>query len=134
MSNYQKYIVTGHLGRDPETRSTKSEKMMTTFSLATDGARKDGDGKPETLWLDVVAFNKLAEICAEYLKKGAKVLVDGKLNSPRTFERKDGTVGVSLSLQADSVTFLGNRAENGHAGGEGGEAPATDDDTVDIPF
>lgn len=115
MSNntYQKCLFVGHIGREPESRVSNGGKPMTTFSLAVEGPRKDEDGQAETLWLDVVTFNKTAEICQQYLNKGSKVLVEGKLNPPRTFERRDGNTGVALSLWADRVLFLdGRRAQS----------------------
>ena len=131
MSNntYQKLIVIGHLGRDPETRATNGGKPMCTFPLAVEGPRKNGDGEAETVWFDVVTFNKTAEICPQYLAKGSKVLVEGKLNAPRTFERRDGETGVALSLWADRVQFLDSRRRDGQA--EGGPAAEASDD---IPF
>ncbi len=113
MSNntYQKILLIGHLGRDPETRATNGGKPMTTFSLAVEGPRKDGDGEAETVWFEVVTFGRQAEVCQEYLKKGGKVLVEGKLNPPRTFERRDGNTGVSLSVWPDlgGVKFMDSR-------------------------
>jgi single-strand DNA-binding protein len=128
-NTYQKCIFVGHLGRDPEGRDTGSGKPMATFPLAVEGPRRDDDGQAETLWLDVAAFNKTAEICQQYLAKGSKVLVEGKLNPPRTFDRRDGGVGVALSLWADRVQFLDGRRRDGGADGE--PAVGASDD---IPF
>ena len=131
MSNntYQKSIFVGHLGRDPESRESNGGRPMTTFSLAVEGPRKDEDGQADTLWLDAVTFNKTAEACQQYLTKGSKVLVEGKLNPPRTFERRDGETGVALSLWADRVQFLDSRRRDGQA--EGGPVVEAGDE---IPF
>ena len=105
MSTYQKYIVIGHLGRDPELRSAQSGTTMANFSLAVEAPRKGSDSQAETVWFDVTAFGKLAEVCKEYLNKGSKVLVEGKWNPPRTFDKRDGSVGVSLPFWAERVVF-----------------------------
>ncbi len=129
MSNntYEKCVFVGHLGRDPETRTSNGGKPMCTFPLAVEGPRKGEDGQAETLWLDVVTFNSTAEACQQYLNKGGKVLVEGKLNPPRTYERRDGGTGVALSLWADRVLFLDGRRR------EAEDAPAAEP-SPEIPF
>ena len=73
---------------------------MTTFSVAVDAALPAQDGQPATVWFDVVTTAKQAEICAQYLHKGDRVLVEGKLQPVRLYTRQDGTAGASLSLWA----------------------------------
>jgi single-strand DNA-binding protein len=107
---FQKLIIAGNLGRDPEMKFTPDGKAVTTFSVAV-SERKD-----ETLWARVTVWDKLAETCSAYLKKGAKVLVEGKLKpdadgNPRTYQRKDGTTGASYEVTASAVRFLSGKDE-----------------------
>ena len=142
---YQKIIVVGNLGNDPEMRYMPDGTAVTNFSLAsnrrwTDGAT--GQPRDETTWFRVSVWRKQAETANQYLSKGSKVLVEGRLRpdaasgGPRTFTRQDGTVGASFEITADTVRFLSGREESGdYAGGGDGEyqsAPAQEED--DIPF
>ena len=111
---YQKLIIIGNLGRDPEQRFTPDGTPVTTFSVAT--SRKFGE-KDETTWFRVTVWNKQAESCNQYLHKGSKVLVEGRLRpdesgNPRVFERKDGSSGASFEVTAESVRFLDGKARD----------------------
>lgn len=106
---YQKLIIIGNLGSDPEMRYTPATKAVTTFSVAV-------NNRDETMWVRVSAWEKLAETCNQYLHKGSKVLVEGRLKpdssgNPTTFTRKDGSVGASYEMTADNVRFLTGKAE-----------------------
>ncbi|MCP4418687.1 MAG: single-stranded DNA-binding protein [Chloroflexi bacterium] len=141
---YQKIIVVGNLGGDPEMRYMPDGTAVTNFSLAsnrrwTDGAT--GQPRDETTWFRVSVWRKQAETVNQYLSKGSKVLVEGRLRpdssgGPRTFTRHDGTVGASFEITADTVRFLSSREEDGSYsdGGDAGQqaAPAAEED--DIPF
>jgi single-strand DNA-binding protein len=95
--------VTGNLGRDPELKDTRTGKKMATFSVASTTKR---DGKdPETTWLDVVCFDRLAEDAAGNFRKGMKVIVLGQL-SMETFARKDGTEGSALRMVANDIGLM----------------------------
>ena len=124
---YQKIIIAGNLGRDPEMRYAPSGSPVTSFSVAS--SRKytnaEGDLVDETGWFRVSAWNRLGEVCAEYLHKGAKVLVEGRLKldpstgGPRIWQDNDGAARASFELTATTVTFLsGKPAENGEVEGE----------------
>ena len=107
---FHKIIIVGRLGADPEQKYTVDGKAVTSFSVAAEN-RKD-----ETLWFRVSAWEKMADVCGRYLKKGAKVLVEGALKAdaqgnPRTYERKDGTWGASFEVVASSVKFLSGKDE-----------------------
>ncbi len=108
---YQKLIIIGNLGKDPEMRYTTDGKAVTTFSVAASN-RKD-----ETVWFRVSTWDKQAETCNQYLKKGSKVLVEGRLQSdkesggPKLYQRKDGTWGASFEVAADTVRFLSGKDE-----------------------
>ena len=104
---YQKLILIGNLGRDPEC-AIPPKKPMTNFSMAT--SRKFGD-RDETTWFRVTVFGRQAEACNQYLRKGSKVLVEGRLytdgsSNPNVFQRKDGTYGASYEVTAETVRFL----------------------------
>ena len=110
---YQKLIIIGNLGSNPEQRFTPSGDPVTTFSVAT--SRKYGE-KDETTWFRVSVWGKQAESCNTYLSKGSKVLVEGRLRpdengNPRVYERKDGTWASSYELTAETVRFLAPKGE-----------------------
>jgi single-strand DNA-binding protein len=116
---YQKIIVVGNLGRDPEMRYTPSGQPVTNFSVATNRKWTNADGSPgeETVWFRVTAWGKLGETCNQYLSKGRQVLVEGRLTpdpetgGPRIWTRQDGTPGASFEITAFTVKFLGRRDE-----------------------
>lgn len=110
---YQKIIIIGNLGRDPEQRFTPDGKPVTNFSVATSRKYKDTE---ETTWFRVSTWDKQAEACNQYLHKGSKVLVEGRLRpdesgNPTVFQRKDGSWGASYEVTAESVRFLDGKAE-----------------------
>lgn len=142
---YQKIIIVGNLGNDPEMRYMPDGTAVTNFSVATNRRWTDGaSGEPreETTWFRVSVWRKQAETANQYLSRGSKVLVEGRLRpdpntgAPRLFTRQDGTVGASFEITADVIRFLSGREEAGYAGASGGEysaaAPAQEED--EIPF
>ncbi len=112
---YQKLIIIGNLGSNPEMRFTPNGDPVTSFSVAT--SRRYGD-KDETTWFRVTRFGKQAEVLAQYLLKGTLVLVEGRLKpdkntgSPKVFQKKDGSWGSSYEVTADTVRFLSSRGES----------------------
>jgi single-strand DNA-binding protein len=116
---YQKVIIVGNLGRDPEMRYTPQGKPVTNFSVATSRKWTNADGTPgeETIWFRVSAWGRTAEVCNEYLSKGRQVLIEGRLRpdpetgGPRLWTRQDGTAGASFEITAFTVKFLGGRGE-----------------------
>jgi single-strand DNA-binding protein len=140
---YQKIIVAGNLGNDPEMRYMPNGTAVTNFSLATNRRWTDqasGEPREETIWFRVSVWGRQAEMVNQYLSKGRMALVEGRLRpdpqtgGPRTYQRQDGTVGASFDLTADFVRFLGGRGEGGLEEGdfEGGGAAAQEED--EIPF
>lgn len=119
-------IVVGNLGRDPEMRYTPSGQAVTSFSVATSRQYNNPQGQQvkETIWFRVSAWGKQAETCNQYLKKGSKVLVEGRLTvdantgGPRIWNRQDGTPSASFEISASTVRFLSSRGEGGEGGGE----------------
>jgi len=128
--SYQKIIVVGNLGREPEMRYTPSGQAVTSFSVAVNETYTNNNGEKikKTIWFRVTTWGKQAEICNQYLKKGQQVLVDGRMNAdpstggPKIFTRQDGAAGASFEITAQTVRFLSSRAES--EGGGGGPIPA----------
>jgi single-strand DNA-binding protein len=140
---YHKILLVGNLGRDPEMRYTPSGQQVTTFSMATSEkwSGQDGQQHDRTIWWRVTAWGKQAETVNQYLKKGNRVLVEGRMNAdtngnPRTWTAQDGSVRASFEVTAQTIKFLTPRGEGGSAAANGGMAdtdmPA---ETMDeIPF
>jgi single-strand DNA-binding protein len=129
-NGYQRVIVVGNLGRDPDMRYSQKGTALTRFSVAAPAAMKDGE-KEQTVWYDVTAFGKQAEACNEYLKKGSKVLVEGRLNPVRVYQTESGETRTSLPLVADRVQFLSNRGDHNSAATS---EPDPIEGEADIPF
>mgnify|MGYP001604000504 CR=1 FL=1 len=137
---YHTIIVVGNLGRDPEMRYTPSGQAVTNLNVATNRQYTGQDGQPvkETIWFKVSVWGKSAEACNQYLSKGSKVLVEGRLNAdkqtggPRVWNRQDGTPGASFEVTAQTVRFLSSKSESGENGDEpaprGQEHQESDDD------
>ncbi|NNF50229.1 MAG: single-stranded DNA-binding protein [Woeseiaceae bacterium] len=148
-----KVIIVGNLGQDPETRYMPSGSAVTNFTVATNESWKDkqtGEQKDRTEWHRVAMFNRLAEIAAEYLRKGSQVYIEGKLRT-RKWQGQDGNDRYTTEIIADEMQMLGGRGEGGggasFGGGRGGNKgsskqgggsespqPGPDDFDDDIPF
>ena len=144
---FQKIIIVGNLGGDPEMRYMPDGSAVTSFSVATNRRWTDkGTGQPvdETTWFRVSVWGRRAEVANQYLSKGSKVLVEGRLKpdagtgGPRTWVAQDGTVRASFEITAENFSFVGSKGEDGgrFSGGSSGDfsggAPAAEED--DIPF
>lgn len=138
-------VLVGNLGRDPEMRYTPSGQAVTSFSVAVSEAYTNANGEKvkKTIWFRISAWGKQAESCNQYLKKGSKVLVEGRISAdpntggPKIWTKQDGTVGSSFEITATTVRFLSARGEVGDSGPVSGghnmdmaELPPEDD----IPF
>jgi single-strand DNA-binding protein len=121
MASVNKVILIGNLGRDPETRYMPDGAAITNISVATTDTWKDkqGEKQEKTEWHRVAFFGKLAEIAAEYLKKGSQVYVEGRLQT-RKWQDKDGNDKYTTEIVADRMQMLGSR--QGMGGGDR-EAP-----------
>ena len=95
------------MGRDPEMRYTAQGIPVTTFSLATSRPFTDGNGErqSETTWFNIITWRQLAENCNQYLQKGRRAFVEGRLQV-RNWEANDGRKGTSVEIVADVVRFL----------------------------
>jgi single-strand DNA-binding protein len=121
---YHTIIIVGNVGKDPEMRYTPSGQAVTSYSVATSRQYKNSAGATvkETIWFRVSSWGKRAEIDSQYIKKGMKVLVEGRLTcdpatgGPRTFTRQDGTAGASFEVTANTVQFLSSKGEGGGPG------------------
>lgn len=117
-----KVIVVGNLGGDPETRYMPSGSAVTNFTVATNESWKDkqtGEQKERTEWHKVAMFNRLAEIAAEYLRKGSQVYIEGKLRT-RKWQGQDGQDRYTTEIIADEMQMLGGRGGAGGGGSFGG--------------
>lgn len=121
-----KVIIVGNLGGDPETRYMPSGSAVTNLTVATNESWKDkqtGEQKDRTEWHKVAMFNRLAEVAAEYLRKGSQVYIEGKLRT-RKWQDKSGQDRWTTEIIADEMQMLGGRGgAGGGGGGGGGSAP-----------
>ena len=115
-----KCLIIGNLGRDPEMRYTPSGQAVTQFTVAVNRNYKDSQGErqEETEWFRVVAWGQQAEFAAEYLRKGQKVFVEGRIQT-RQWEGQDGQKRYTTELVANTIQNLERRPRE-DAGGDGG--------------
>ena len=145
-----KVILVGNLGQDPEVRYMPNGNAVTNISVATSESWKDkstGADQERTEWHRVVMFRRLAEIAGEYLRKGSKVYIEGKLRT-RKWQGQNGQDRYTTEIIADEMQMLGGRGggggnvgggpsqSGGSRGGSGGSPPPAPDDEFDddIPF
>ncbi len=147
-----KVILLGNVGKDPEIRATGSGMMVASFSLATTDRTKDqaGNWTDKTEWHNLVAFQRTAEIIRDYVKKGSKLYVEGKIQTRSWDDKNSGEKKYRTEIIVNDISLLSGRGE-----GEGGgynrssssssydqRSPASTDDLVqsteitdeDIPF
>ncbi len=119
-------MIIGNLTRDPETRTTPSDQPVTTFSVATNLIWTDANGEKQKKaeFHNVVAWRKLAEICAQYLKKGNKVYIEGRLQT-RDWEGQDGVKRYRTEIVAENMIMLDTK---GTGTGSRESAPSPTDD------
>ena len=145
MASVNKVILIGNLGSDPEVKYTPSGSAVANFNIATNESWTSKDGKKEerTEWHKIVVWNKLAELCGEYLSKGRPVYIEGRLQT-REWNDKDGNKRYTTEIVAQTIQFLGspmgdregrpagNRSARPASAGVAEAAPLEVDD--DIPF
>lgn len=145
MSGVNRAIIIGRLGQDPEVKYFQDGSAVCNFSVATSQEWKDkatGEKREKTEWHRIVAFRKLAELCAQYLAKGRQVYIEGRLQT-RQWE-KEGQTHYTTEIVANNLVFLGGRGGDNRPpapnpddnygpvfGGSGGYGSSDDDD---IPF
>ena len=120
-----KVILIGRVGREPEIRYTPSGSPVAKFSLATDEVFKDRNGEQQkhTEWHNIVAWNKLAEICGEYLTKGKQIYIEGGIRS-RQWEDQSGNKRTSYEIIARTMQMLGSKADSERAAASAPERAA----------
>lgn len=106
MASYNKVILIGRVTADPELRYTPSGKPVVNFAIAVDRPKINTDGKKEADFITIVAWQKLAEICANYLNKGKLIAIDGRLQV-RSFETQDGQKRKVYEVVANNMQMLG---------------------------
>ena len=138
-----KVIIVGNLGADPDSRAMPSGNAVTNISVATSESWNDrdtGEKQEKTEWHRVVFFNRLAEIAAQYLKKGSQVYVEGKIQT-RKWEDKEGNERWTTEIVANQMQMLGDRMSNDMSN-DNASSPqsssdndfSTDEFDDDIPF
>lgn len=115
--SYHKLTIVGNLGSDPEMRYTADGRAVTNFTLASNRQYTNSKSEKvkETVWFRISVWGNQAEACSNYLKKGSKVLVEGRMTpdkdtgGPRVWNKKDGTPASNYDVAASQVTFLDSR-------------------------
>ena len=138
-----KVIIVGNLGADPDSRAMPSGNAVTNISVATSESWNDrdtGEKQEKTEWHRVVFFNRLAEIAAQYLKKGSQVYVEGKLQT-RKWEDKEGNERWTTEVVANQMQMLGDRMSNDMSNDNASSSQSSSDNDYstdefddDIPF
>jgi single-strand binding protein len=114
MAGINKVIIVGHLGNDPEMRSMPNGEAVANISVATSEAWTDkntGERREVTEWHRIVFYRKLAEICGQYLKKGAQVYIEGRLRT-RKWQDQNGQDRYTTEIQGDVMQMLGTRPQS----------------------
>ena len=114
MAGINKVIIVGHLGNDPEMRSMPNGEAVANISVATNEAWTDkntGERREVTEWHRIVFYRKLAEICGQYLKKGAQVYIEGRLRT-RKWQDQNGQDRYTTEIQGDVMQMLGTRPQS----------------------
>jgi single-strand DNA-binding protein len=128
--SFNRVLILGNLGKDPELRFGTTGQAFCKFSVATTDTwnDKDGNKQEKTEWHSVTVFGKTAENCGQYLAKGRQVFVEGKLQT-RNYDDKDGVKRYVTEIVAQQVKFLG-----GNPGTQQSPSPQQAFDDSDIPF
>lgn len=116
-------VIGGVVGRDPEMKQSQGGMAIAKFSIAVDNGKEK-----DTEWFDIVAFDKQATLCGQYVKKGTTVVVVGRLSQSK-WEDKDGNKRTRVEIAANSVQLFGGKRDGG---GSGGSQSGINDN--DIPF
>ena len=141
-NSVNKAILVGRLGKDPEVKYTQGGTPVAKFTLATNEVWKDQNGEKQerTEWHNIVAWTRLAEICGQYLTKGSRVYVEGRIQT-RSWEDKEGNKRYITEIRADNLVMLSGKSEEARpeksaaaaasSDGSSADPEITDDD---IPF
>ncbi len=116
-----KVILIGNLGKDPEVRYTPNGLAVTNITVATSESWKDkqtGENQERTEWHRIVLYGRLAEIAGEYLRKGSKVYIEGRLQTRKWQDKNTGQDRYTTEIIADSLQMLDSKGANNHSAGE----------------
>ena len=125
MASLNKVIIIGNLGKDPDIKYTQNGTAVANFSVATTFKPKDGDEKTE--WHRIVAWDRLAEIIGEWVKKGSQIYIEGRLQT-RSWE-KDGVTRYTTEIIAERMLMLGSKDKT-----QDNFEPKTTPENDDIPY
>jgi len=117
-----KVILIGNVGKDPEIRYTQNGKAVCNFSIATTeswGGKDGAEREEKTEWHNIVTWERLAEICNQYLQKGKQVYIEGRIQT-RKWEDRDGNTRYTTEIVAQNMQMLGGRGDGDFGGGGGG--------------
>ena len=120
-----KVILLGNVGKDPEIRSTAGGTMVANLTLATSDRQKDAQGnwQDRTEWHNLVAFTRTAEIVRDYVKKGSKLYIEGKIQTRSWDDKESGQKRYRTEIIVNELVLLSSR-EEGSGGGQGGYSKA----------
>ena len=135
-----KVMIIGNLGKDPEMRFTPSGQSVTNFTVAVSRSWKNSDGQPqeETEWFNIDAWGRLAELTNEYLSKGRKVYVEGRLRTESWEDKNTGEKKYRTKVVASDIQFIeprgGAQSDSGYGGGTASPSPEPDQSFEEMPF
>lgn len=132
-----KVILIGNLGRDPEMRYTPSGAAVASITLATSEVWKDkqtGENQERTEWHRIVFYQRLAEIVGEYLRKGSKIFVEGRLRTSKWQDKTTGQDRYTTEIIADNMQMLDSKGGNNMLGGGNNLADATSSSPPAMPY
>ena len=135
MSSFNKAVVLGFIGKDAELKSTQNGNFVASFSVATSETFKNkaGEKTEKTTWHNIQVWGKTAEALSQYLTKGTRVLVEGKISN-RSYDKQDGTKGYISEIIANNIVLLGNSSGNKSEAAEADSYTADGPDSDEIPF
>lgn len=124
-----KAILLGNVGKDPEIRSTPGGTMVANFTLATSDRQKDqqGNWQDRTEWHSLVAFGRTAEIIRDYVKKGSKLFIEGKIQTRSWDDKESGQKRYRTEIIVNDLSLLSGREEGAGGYSRGNSAPANYD-------
>lgn len=129
MKGFSKATIAGNVVRDPEMRTTTNGSNVISFSVAVNRSYKvNGEQRDEVSYIDCTAWNKLAEVFSQYLKKGDPILVSGRLNQRRWEDKETGKTRSAVEIIVEDFTFLGR----GDSGNASSSAPAAASSSADV--
>lgn len=141
--SYQQVIIVGNVGRDPEIKYLRDGTAVTDFSVAVSKVSGRGEQRKEkTTWFKVTVWRERAELAAQYVKKGNRIMVVGEIDASAFTDKKTGEARASLELTAFNLVFLNSKGEAQPEGGgsynSGGQGQGSSDQSYgnadDIPF